>query len=56
MVGEDGGDITLATSLTEEDAEVFRPGILMVGCYHEADDDHDALHCDERTPKSKLIA
>ena len=56
MVGQDGGDITLATGLAEEDAEVFRPIVVMVGCYHEADDDHDALYCDERTPKAKLVA
>ena len=56
VVGQDGGNITLTTGLAEEDAEVFRASVFMVGCYHEADDDHEALQCDERTSKTKLIA
>ena len=56
MVGQDGGDITLATGLAKEDAKVFHPVVVMVGCYHEAHNDHDALHCDERTAKTKFIA
>jgi hypothetical protein len=55
VVGQDGGDIALAPGLAEEDAEVFHRVVLVVGRHHEAHDDHDALHCDERTPQTKFI-
>ena len=55
MISQDSGDIALATGLAEEDAKVFHPVVFMVSRYHEANDDHEALHCDERAPHMKLI-